>query len=133
MLKIFENSWPSASNFNIFSRSIVQFFLTVGQNNFGNKIPILRKLPNSNQDWSNIKRVSLDLILDIRRSNLLTEFQKIPHSTLVIPYYLASDGQDCLTKIFCINLGSLINLAYWPLLAPSGLFGLLWPLFGLYP
>ena len=38
-LKNFENSWLSASNFKSFSRSLEQFFLTVGQNNFGNKIP----------------------------------------------------------------------------------------------
>ena len=31
----------SASNFKSFSRSLEQFFLTLGQNNFGNKIPIL--------------------------------------------------------------------------------------------
>ena len=37
--KIFANSWPSASNFKSFSRSLEQFFLTVGQNNFGNKVP----------------------------------------------------------------------------------------------
>ena len=40
-LKIFVNSRPSASNFKSFSRSLEQFFLTVGQNNFGNKIPFL--------------------------------------------------------------------------------------------
>ena len=40
-LKHFENSWPSASNFKSFSRSLEQFFLTVGQNNFGSKIPFL--------------------------------------------------------------------------------------------
>ena len=40
-LKIFSNSRPSASNFKSFSRSLEQFFLTVGQNNFGNKIPFL--------------------------------------------------------------------------------------------
>ena len=38
-LNIFANSRPSASNFKSFSRSLEQFFLTVGQNNFGNKIP----------------------------------------------------------------------------------------------
>ena len=38
-LKFFANSRPSASNFNFFSQSLKQFFLTVGQNNFGNKIP----------------------------------------------------------------------------------------------
>ena len=40
-LKHFTNSWPSASNFKYFSRSLEQFFLTVGQNNFGNKITFL--------------------------------------------------------------------------------------------
>ena len=34
-------SWPSASNFKSFSRSIEFFFLTVGQINFGNKIPLI--------------------------------------------------------------------------------------------
>ena len=38
-LKIFANSRPSASNFKSFSQSLEQFFPTVGQNNFGNKIP----------------------------------------------------------------------------------------------
>ena len=32
-------TFPSVSNFKSFSRSLEQFFLTVGQNNFGNKIP----------------------------------------------------------------------------------------------
>ena len=41
MISIFENSRLSASNFKSFSRSLEQFFLTVAQNNFGNKIPIL--------------------------------------------------------------------------------------------
>ena len=31
----------SASNFKRFSRSLEQFFLKVGQNNFGNLIPVL--------------------------------------------------------------------------------------------
>ena len=39
-LKNFANSRPSASNFQSFSQSLEQFFLIVGQNNFGNKIPI---------------------------------------------------------------------------------------------
>ena len=39
-LKNFANSRPSASNFKSFFRSLEQFFLTVGQNNFGNKIPL---------------------------------------------------------------------------------------------
>ena len=36
---MFAKSGPSASNFKSFSRSLKHFFLTVGQNNFGNKIP----------------------------------------------------------------------------------------------
>ena len=35
------NSQPSASSFKSFSWSLKQFFLTVGQNNFGKKIPFL--------------------------------------------------------------------------------------------
>ena len=40
-LKNFANPRPSALNFKSFSRSLEQLFLTVGQNNFGNKIPFL--------------------------------------------------------------------------------------------
>ena len=43
-LKMFANSRPSDSNFRSFSRSLEQFFLTVGRNNFGNKIPLLPTL-----------------------------------------------------------------------------------------
>ena len=39
--KSFANSRPSALNFKRFYRSLEQFFLTVGQYNFGNKIPFL--------------------------------------------------------------------------------------------
>ena len=38
-LKNFASTQPSASNFESFSESLEHFFLTVGQNNFGNKIP----------------------------------------------------------------------------------------------
>ena len=40
-LKNFANSRPSASNSKSFSRSLEQFFLTVGKNNSGNKIPLI--------------------------------------------------------------------------------------------
>ena len=42
-LRNIANSWPSASNFKSFSRSLVQFFLKVVQNNFDNKIPFFVK------------------------------------------------------------------------------------------
>ena len=38
-LKKIANSWPSALIFKSFSRSLEQFFLKIGQNNFRNKIP----------------------------------------------------------------------------------------------
>ena len=41
-LKKFANSRPSASNFKSCSQSLEYFFLTVGQNNFGNIIPFLQ-------------------------------------------------------------------------------------------
>ena len=41
-LKNFANARPSASNFKSFSRSLEQFFVTIGQNNFGNKISFLK-------------------------------------------------------------------------------------------
>ena len=49
-LKTLANSWPSASNFKSFFPSLDQFFLTVGQNNFGNKIPLYFSLGNSTID-----------------------------------------------------------------------------------
>ena len=52
MRKFFANSRPSASNFKSFSRSLGQFFLTVGQNNFGNKIPLLLK-------WNIVKSITV--------------------------------------------------------------------------
>ena len=40
-LKKISNSQPSAANFKSFSLSLEQIFLTVGQNNYGNKIPFI--------------------------------------------------------------------------------------------
>ena len=41
-LKNFANSRPSALNFKSFSQSLEQFFLTVDQNKFGSKIPLVQ-------------------------------------------------------------------------------------------
>ena len=43
-LKIFANSWPSVSNFKSSSQSLEHFILKVGQNHFGNKIPLQMQL-----------------------------------------------------------------------------------------
>ena len=52
-LKNFANSRPTSSNFQSFSQSLEQFFLTVGQNNFGNKIPFFKinNLPDKSYFW----------------------------------------------------------------------------------
>ena len=49
-LNHFENSWPAASKFKRFSRKLEHFFVTVGQNNFGNRIPFSKKLQCA-VDW----------------------------------------------------------------------------------
>ena len=48
------NSQHSASNFKSFSRSVEQFFLTVGQKNFGNKIPIFTLMSELKLSTANI-------------------------------------------------------------------------------
>ena len=102
-------------------------FLFIRAAHMGKK-NILRKLPNSNQDWSNIKRVSLDLILYIRLINLLPEFQGIQgtFATLVITYYLASDGQECHKTCFVLALKEALSHIILASLGPSWP---LWPLF----
>ena len=65
-LKVFSNSWPSTSNFKNVSQTLQQFFLTVGQNNFCNKIPsfiwyLFSK--NSKISWNNF-HVSFHLHTD---------------------------------------------------------------------
>ena len=58
-LKIFVNSGPSTSNFKSFSQTLKQLFLTVGQNNYGNKIPITYNQTNSRVTFwfSNLSKI----------------------------------------------------------------------------
>ena len=57
-LKNLANSRPSASNFKFFSRSLERFFLTLGQNNFGNKIPhFLSSIITKTWDLSNANSI----------------------------------------------------------------------------
>ena len=63
-LKIYPNSWPSALNFQSFSQSVEQFFLTVGQKNFGNKIPCHTLLTRSNNtNWDTFRYIYLRNVL----------------------------------------------------------------------
>ena len=56
-LKNVANSRPSVSNFKGFPRSREQFFLTVGEDNFGNKIPILNGYRHSWNHYIHSKRI----------------------------------------------------------------------------
>ena len=62
-LKIFANSRALESNFKSFSRSLDFFFLTVSQNNFGNKIPIPKPMV------AFLSRIGLHLQLGQRKYN----------------------------------------------------------------
>ena len=56
-LKTFANSRPSALNFKCFSKSQEHFFLTVGQNNFGNKTPFKFEENRRNKDIQSKMRI----------------------------------------------------------------------------
>ena len=72
-LKNFENSQPSASNFkSFFSWSLEHFFLTVGQNNFGNKTPLCLIL-----NW--IHSLNENTVLqDYHKEKYLSQTNKLP-------------------------------------------------------
>ena len=58
-LNFFFNSRPSASNFKSFSQSLEQFFLKVGQNNFGNKFYFFFQMIGTREIKPNFHRVFL--------------------------------------------------------------------------
>ena len=76
-LKIFANSQPSASNFKSFSLSLGQFFLTVGQNNFGNKIPFLMDANIFACTWKWINIWYIFFLLKYLALPIVTELLKI--------------------------------------------------------
>ena len=91
-LKNFANSQPSSSNFKSFSQSLEHiFFLTVGQNNFGNKIPFLQLLLLTLSDC------------------------KYPARLLTLLAYLSKsmglDYHPFESILACVNCNSLIDLA----------------------
>ena len=89
-LKNFANSPPSASNFKNFIQSFEQFFLTVGRNNFGNKIPYLYRYDN------------LKFLCELLNSYMRYKFpyfQNLPYE-IWIPFLLA----------FCFWYGNIPSL-----------------------
>ena len=73
----FENSRPSASNFKRSSRSLEQFFLKVGQNNFGNKIPVI--IYRVNVFWRFCEAVLRSLgDLEYKKDNSGEKFMQLP-------------------------------------------------------
>ena len=102
-LKHFSNSRPSASNFKSFSRSLEQFFLTVGQNNFGNKIPYF-SIPWFRAD------------VDLTKGFFLWKsaiYQQLPHQMGAYPIWCGS----CLKNLKCYLIYILTSYLYligWP-------------------
>ena len=80
-LKKFANSRPSASNSKSFSGSLEHFFLTVGQNNFGNKIPFANISPSQAfcifLEKLLLTRRAQIIFFQVRRSNVREQLLKI--------------------------------------------------------
>ena len=101
-LKIFANSWPSASNFKSLSQSLEHFFLTVGRNNFGNKItiPNLKKKQCSNLHWN--KNISASpVVFPPHGPPVKTSFQTF-FSWILFPFMISS--WDLVSLIFIYQL-----------------------------
>ena len=115
-LKNFKNSRPSASNFKNFSRSLEQFFLTVGQNNFGDKIPFLLRALKWNSLWISIP-MNFDKIFQflqyfyikyLMKKNVVVHerkkmyfFQKGFHPIVKNKMHLSKHLQKKVTFLFC--------------------------------
>ena len=93
-LKIFANSRPSASNFKSFSRTLEHFFLKVGQNSFGNKIPFF--LPEmgfvgvKHNFCQYLPQTTIVCSSDIRRSNLEWPIRRLKSRWFLYPCHVWS-------------------------------------------
>ena len=101
-LKYFENSRPSASNFKSFSRSLEQFFLTIGQNNSGNKIPFLVASLSKLTFSAVIIAVSVG---SNSTSNLVTPNMRLLYSILGMYYFLGRIN----FSLLCQKVTSLVD------------------------
>ena len=97
---MFANSRTSASNFKKNSRSLEQFFLTVGQKNFGNKIPFhTSKFQILPFDWSGGSPFKIGL-------NFFEERSKTAISLLsVVLWEISCDMFDIITIQIRFNKG----------------------------
>ena len=66
--KHFANSQPSALNLKSFSSSLEHLFLTIGPNNFGNKIPILG-IQVHNFRWENSFHIPNEIQISFKNSS----------------------------------------------------------------
>ena len=91
-LKIFANSQPSALNFKSFPQPLEQFFLTVCQNNFGNKIPFFqmdnisyrKKAPVSLTSMMNMAKTKSKMAKDARENMQIKEEEQLTKRTKTI-------------------------------------------------
>ena len=84
-LRNFAKSRPSASNFKSFSRLLEHFFLTVGQNNSGNKIPFLElilwaKTPPLRSHYSPIMALFYNYVSSIFPKIMIFDYSPSPPS-----------------------------------------------------
>ena len=116
----FANSRPSVSNFKSFSQSLDQFFLTVGQNNFGNKIPFL-KLNYSSQDtvgwlgfWSQIVACGTALISGHVADKLIGHFKMVLLILLSISTFSFIWMCFICTQVIPFSIGKYLSTTFVP-------------------
>ena len=107
-IKMFSNSQPSASNFKRFSRSLEIFFITVGQNNFGNKIPFLTSLvcvyvcgKNTYANSKNLHQENLSCDIIFIQCKLCNEKINSKHQNFLLSYIN--------NKISCFSVSGFLS------------------------
>ena len=83
-LNFFSNFRPSASNFKSFSPSLKQLFLTVGQNNFCNKIPFYQFSRKNTSEPTDNGKEKLKAILHF----FLSSAQSIANLFVLFPRHI---------------------------------------------
>ena len=95
-LKNFANSRPSSSNFKSFSESLEHFFLTVGQNNFGKKIPFLHERWGDLECWLLHEAKKFLFFLE----NAVSKFLVVFNLYVMEFIHTTERKQNILTKLF---------------------------------
>ena len=103
-LKHFANSRPSVLNFKSFTQSLEQFFLTVGQKNFGNKIPMFHKLSLFSSYFLGQKNRLGDKNKYLPRAPWLIFFNRKNRSTMQCRIFSRQNFHHFFHILICIDL-----------------------------